>query len=402
MNSFFIGGFECSTHKQRSGRRLDMIAATRHDEFAFQDYARLTSVGIRTARDGIRWHLIESSPGQYDFDSARRMIDAAQQAGVQVIWDVLHFGWPDHVDPFDNDFPTRLAAFADRFANVLCQAGDAAPMIAPVNEISFLSFAGGQAGFFNPFAHDRGDDLKRQLVRGAIAASRAMRAVNPQTRLVHTDPIIHVIAHPDRPEDEAPARAHEQAQYASWDAIIGRAQPELGGSPDLLDIIGVNYYVHNQWAYPGGHRSMIRPSSPRYRPVHSMIADVYRRYERPIVIAETGIEDAPRPGWLAYMGHESRTAIRAGVELIGLCLYPIANHPGWDDNRHCHNGLWDYVDDDGHRPVYEPLADQLRRQQWLMERMDSPDAAADDVVPNLADFDSMAEWVAEATDRSRE
>jgi len=32
------------------------------------------------------------------------------------------------------------------------------------------------------------------------------------------------------------------------------------------------------------------------------------------------------------------------------------NHPGWDDNRHCYNGLLDYPNDAGERDVYEPLA----------------------------------------------
>lgn len=400
--SFFMGGFECSTHRLRSGRRLDLSASTRHEEFAAEDYARLARAGIRTARDGIRWHLIESAPGRYDFDGARRMVAAALHAGVQVMWDILHFGWPDHVDPFHEDFPPRLAAFASGFAEVLREEGDFAPLVAPVNEISFLAFAGGEAGFFNPFAHGKGDALKHQLVRGALAAGRAVREVNPATRLVHTDPIIHVIARPDRPEDEPAARAHEQAQYASWDAIAGRAHPELGGSPDMLDILGVNYYVHNQWAYPGGHRSMVRPSSPSYRPVRAMLADVFARYGRPMFIAETGIEDAPRPAWLAYMGHEARAAIRQGVDLFGVCLYPIVNHPGWDDDRHCHNGLWDYADDLGDRPVFVPLAEELARQRVFMERMSLPGAEDEDPAPDLAGFDSIAEWVAEATERSRE
>ena len=67
-----MGGFECSTHRNRSGRRLDMIAATRHDEFAEQDYQRLLDLGIQTARDGVRWHLIETEPGKYDFASLER------------------------------------------------------------------------------------------------------------------------------------------------------------------------------------------------------------------------------------------------------------------------------------------------------------------------------------------
>jgi beta-glucosidase/6-phospho-beta-glucosidase/beta-galactosidase len=399
--TFFMGGFECSTHRRRDGVRLDLSVSTRHEEFAAHDYRRLVDVGIRTARDGIRWHVIEPRPGHYDFGTARRMIAASLSAGVQVMWDLVHFGWPDHVDPFAADFPERLADFALHFAEVLRSEGVDAPIVAPVNEISFLSFAGGEAGFFNPFAHRRGDEFKRQLVRGAITASRTLRAVNPATRLVHTDPIIHVIARLDRREDEPAAHAHEQAQYASWDAISGRTHPEFGGSPDLLDILGINYYVHNQWAYPGGHGSMIRPSSPLYRPVHEMLVDTHARYGRPMFIAETGIEDAPRPMWLAYMAHEARAAIRRGADLFGLCLYPITNHPGWEDDRHCRNGLWDYADDTGHRPVYEPLADELRRQQDLMARF-AAGAEVEDPPLDLAQFDPIAMWVAEATEHSRE
>jgi hypothetical protein len=32
--SFFLGGFECSTHRNIAGRRLDLIAGTRHDLLA--------------------------------------------------------------------------------------------------------------------------------------------------------------------------------------------------------------------------------------------------------------------------------------------------------------------------------------------------------------------------------
>ena len=50
----------------------------------------------------------------------------------------------------------------------------------------------------------------------------------------------------------------------------------------------------------------------------------------------------------------------------GVCLYPIVNHPGWADDRHCHNGLWDYADDAGNRDIYEPLASEIRYQNSLL------------------------------------
>jgi hypothetical protein len=57
--------------------------------------------------------------------------------------------------------------------------------------------------------------------------------------------------------------------------------------------------------------------------------------------------------------------MRAGVPLAGLCWYLIVSHPSWDDDRYCPNGLFGYRDAAGQRPVYEPLARELRRQQAL-------------------------------------
>jgi hypothetical protein len=194
-----------------------------------------------------------------------------------------------------------------------------------------------------------------------------MRDVNRDVRIVHTEPMINVVCHPERPEEAAPAEAHRQAQYAALDMMAGRTHPELGGSEDYLGTIGINYYVHNQWIYPGGHGTMIEPSHQSYRPVWQMLQEVHDRYRRPLFIAETGIEDQARPAWLRYMGYEMRRALREGVPVGGICLYPVVNHPGWEDDRHCHNGLWDYADERGERPIYEPLARELESEQRLLE-----------------------------------
>jgi hypothetical protein len=286
---------------------------------------------------------------------------------VQVIWDVLHYGWPDDLDIFSDAFAKRFADFARAFAELATRETDGAPWVVPVNEISFFAWAAGDVGIFNPFAAHRGDELKVQLLRAAIAGIQAMHDVNPEIRLVHTEPMINVVAHSDRPQDAGPAEAHRQAQYAALDMIAGRAHPELGGREEYLGVIGINYYVHNQWIYPGGHGTMIEPSHPRYRPVWQMLKEVHERYRRPLFIAETGIEDQARPAWLRYMGYEVRRAIREGVPVFGLCLYPVVNHPGWEDDRHCYNGLWDYPDALGNREIYEPLARELESQQELLD-----------------------------------
>jgi beta-glucosidase/6-phospho-beta-glucosidase/beta-galactosidase len=144
--------------------------------------------------------------------------------------------------------------------------------------------------------------------------------------------------------------------------IAGRAQPELGGSESYLDVMGLNYYDRNQWRNFG---KTIWRNESEYRPFREIVTEVYERYRRPLFISETGTENSDRPAWLAYIADEVRAAIKDGVPVGGICWYPILNHPGWNDDRHCHNGLWDYPGPDGSREIYRPLADELERQQKL-------------------------------------
>jgi hypothetical protein len=103
-----------------------------------------------------------------------------------------------------------------------------------------------------------------------------------------------------------------------------------------------------------------------------MIKEFYARYERPLFVAETGIEDEARPSWFRYICKQVRLAMRGGAQVEGICLYPIVNHPGWVDDRHCHNGLWDYPDEGGNREIYEPLAREIERQQHYFDRLLKP------------------------------
>jgi beta-glucosidase/6-phospho-beta-glucosidase/beta-galactosidase len=398
FKSFVLGGFECSTHRLPSGKRLDLIHSTRHDELAARDYRLLQRYRILTARDGLRWHLIESTPGVYDFASATGMLQAARDTGMQVIWDLWHYGWPDGLDIFSAAFVDRFTAFAREAVKHISEYNDA-PFISPINEISFFSWAGGEGGIFNPFAKHRGDEMKRQLVRATIQAVAAMREVNPATRFFQIDPIINVVPRSRRDEDVRNAEAYRQSQFGAWDMITGRAEPELGGRDDLIDVIGVNYYIHNQFVWQG---HMIVPSDPRYRHVGVMLQEVYERYRRPIFVAETGIEDDTRPAWLRYICKEILTAMAAGVPVEGVCLYPIVNHPGWDDDRHCYNGMFDYADDAGEREVYQPLADEAARQAANAAALKSGAA----VMADFNDVDTSAlDWAAhvmqERTDESR-
>lgn len=367
IRSPFLGGFECSSHRRSDGRRLDLLAATGHDRHALLDYRALNRHGLAAARDGLRWHRIETQPGCYDWSSALPMLRAAREAGLQVIWDLCHYGWPDDLDIWSEDFVTRFAAFAAEAARRIRQVSGAPPFLCPVNEISYWAWAGGEIGRIGPLACGRGPALKRQLVRAALAAIRAVRAVDPEARFLNAEPAIHVADGAD-PEGAADYR---EVQYEALDMIGGRLAPELGGHAEALDLVGLNFYPDNQWVHGGG---TVPLGHYAYRPFRAMLAEAHARYGRPLLVAETGAEGTAKAAWLHYVCAEVRAAQAQGVPVLGICLYPILDYPGWENERRCAVGLFSDPDPNGARRLDEPLAAELREQQARFIRIDEEDA----------------------------
>ena len=368
FKSFFMGGFECATHRRRDGLQIDVLSATGHAFQAAHDYGLLASAGVRTVRDGLRWHLIESStPGIYDWSSFLPMLYAARDTGTQVIWDLCHWGVPADLDIFSPEFITRFAAFAASAARIVLEANPAhVPFYCSINEVSFWAWVGGDVQAFAPHQQGRGPELKRQLVRASLAGIRAVRAVDPRARFVQAEPIIDIVPDWDagevQPEVEAQIRHHTASQFEAWDMLLGLKEPALGGNPSTLDFIGVNYYWNNQWVHEGERKP---PGHRDHKPLHQMLVELYQRYRRPILITETGAESTAAAGWLAYVCGEVRQAIRQGAEIVGICLYPVMDYPGWDDNRHCRCGLIEVDDNWDIRTIRTDLAAELEAQAKL-------------------------------------
>jgi hypothetical protein len=368
FRSFFLGGFECSSHRRFDGQRLDLLAATGHERLVAEDYRLLSHHGITAARDGLRWHLIETVPGHYDWSSVLPMLRAARANGTQITWDLCHYGWPDDLDIWSPEFIDRFARFATAAAQLVRDETEGDAFYCPINEISYWAWAGGEVGRFNPCCHQRGPDLKRQLVRATIAAIDGIRTVDRRARFITAEPLINVEGGLGDEHHIRGAETYRLSQFEVLEMLAGRMEPELGGAAEFIDIVGVNYYPDNQWYHAGptiplGHHA--------YRPLHDMLIEVHRRYGRPILIAETGAEGSGRPSWLHYVCAEVREAMEAGVPMEGICLYPIIDYPGWDNERICHVGLLSAVDDHGRRSVCAPLARELSRQQELFRELDT-------------------------------
>jgi hypothetical protein len=370
FRSFWMAGFECSCQINSAGERLDMTAALQHDVYAAEDYRRIRDLGMATARDGLRWHLIDRQ-GRYDWSSWLPMLDAAGEAGVQVAWDLCHYGWPDDIDIFSRDFLDRFGAYAAEAAHVHRERTGQPGFWTPVNEINFFTWAASRDLMF-PYALGRDGELKRQLVCAALTAVRAVRSVAPGARFIYPEPLIHNVPPRWRPWDRAPSRIQRASQFEAWDMLAGRVEPELGGAEEHLDVVGINFYAANQWEVPGGRKLHWDNGSndPRWVPLHRLLAEVWERYRRPLFIAETSHYGIGRADWLNEIARECRTAIDRGVPLEGACLYPILDRFDWEDRTHWHNsGLWDMaLNGNGHykRVLHGEYAEALRRAEALL------------------------------------
>lgn len=358
FTSFLMAGYDCSTQRRRDGCRLDLLESTGHAQWAAKDYQSLEGLGIGTVRDGLRWHLIERRPGRYDWSSFLPMLSAARDQRLQVIWDLCHYGLPDGLDIWRTTFVDRFSRFCGAVAHVMKEEGVTAPIYSPVNEISFWSWAGGEVGYFNPNERSRGQELKHQLVRASIAAIEAIRDQAPNARFVQCEPLIHVISLSTRSDAKERAEQYRQIQFEALDLLTGRQWPGLGGDEKYLDIVGANFYPHNQWYLDGGK---ILRGDRAYRPFSGMLKELHQRYRRPVLISETGAEGTERVPWLRYVVEQVRHAVDLGVPVEGICWYPFLDYAGWDNDRYCPSGLFGFPDGEGNRVPFHPL--QL---EWQM------------------------------------
>jgi beta-glucosidase/6-phospho-beta-glucosidase/beta-galactosidase len=361
FDSFLQAGFECSSHRRRDGVRLDLIKATAHDKHVLQDYRLCAELGFRTLRDGLRWHLIEKTPGTYDWSSWMPALEAAETVGVQVAWDLFHYGSPDCIDQAAPDFPDRFTDFALAALEVQQSVSKRPPLVCPLNEINFLSWAVDD-GYFPRVGPKQRGWFKHQLVRTAITAAKAIRRRWSGATIVWAEPLIHIAPHDRRRATISGAQQNLQGMYEAYDWIMGLARPELGGDSSLVDVVGWNFYPHNQWYWKG---PTIPMGHHEYRPLADMLIEMAERYQKPMFLSETGAEGSGKPSWLHYVCNEVRDAIERGADIRGICWYPITAYPGWDNSRHAETGLLSTVVADGSRHVDERLFAEFAAQRAL-------------------------------------
>ena len=375
FRSFFLAGFEGSTGYNRHGDWFDQVVATGHHLTVDQDYRELAALGLHAARETVRWPLVDLGDGRYDFSTLEPFVEAARRHGVEVIWDLFHYGYPRGLDLEHPSFAARFADYCHAVARYIAERTEGVCWFTPVNEPSFLAYAGGEKALFAPHLEGRGWELKIALARAGIAGIDAIRAACPAARIVNVDPFCRVAVPPDRPDLAEEVRDfNERLVFQSWDMLCGRLLPELGGSPAHLDVVGVNYYWTNQWELGGtpDARGVIPPladDDPRRLPLSDLIETVWRRYRNPLIVSEIAHVGEQRGPLVHELARETEILLARGVPIGGICLYPILGMPEWHEpDVWVPMGLWDPVchrDPAGPRVICQPMRDALADIRYI-------------------------------------
>jgi hypothetical protein len=369
FKSFFQAGFECTTGYNRDGEWIDLIEDTWHHRHVDEDYRRLRAVGMAVARDAIRWPVVDRGRGRFDFASVRPMVAAARKHGLQVIWDLFHYGYPAGMDPLSDGFADRFARYCGACARFLRPRLPGPLWFTPVNEPSYMSWAAGDVAHFPPYLSGQAQALKIGLVRAAIRGIDAIRDELPDARFVNADPLCHVTACDDSASAACAVRGFNESVFEAWDMMAGRLLPELGGSLAHLDVVGINYYWNCQWVY-GEEGSWLEPDDPRRVPLRDLVQAAWCRYGNEVVISETSHWGEQRAIWLDQLAAEVESLLQQGVPLRGVCLYPILGMRDWHAPRDwMPMGLWDIdCDSDMRRVAHQPMLKALVRARQRVQR----------------------------------
>lgn len=384
------GGLECTVNRVQDTyfHQLDRNGhAGRAD-----DIERFASLGIRAIRYPVLWErTAPDGIDKADWSWSDRRLHALREAGVTPIAGLIHHGsGPRHTSLVDPGFAEQLADYAGAVAARY-------PWLeyyTPVNEPCTTARFAGLYGVWYPHGRDDRTFIRALLnqCRAVVLSMRAIRAVNPDAKLVQTDDLGKTYS---TPELAHVAEFYNERRWLAWDLLCGMVGPEhaLWGylldtgiaqdeflwfrdNPCPPDIIGVNYYVtserwldHRPDRYPPHHRGMadgrpcadIEASRALATPtagIAPLLTEIWERYRIPLAVTEAHI-DANREDqlrWLLEIWEAAKEVRKNGVDLRAVTVWSLLGSFDWNSLVTQNRGYYEPGPFDVRSPAPRPTA----------------------------------------------
>lgn len=334
-------------------RPLDEYQLMGHYEHWREDLALGRDLCVRAMRWGVPWYRVEPQPGVFDWAWTDEVLPyLVEVLGITPIIDLVHYGCPLWMSrPFvDKDYPVRVASYAAAFAE---RYRHLVRWYTPLNEPLVNALYCGKRGLWPPYL--RGDTgyirVMLRLVRGIQATVRALKAVDPDSVMVHVEAT--GLSRAIRQELEGLAVEEQHRGYLAYDLINGRVRPDhalftwllrsgavaddlqaIAADAVPLDVLGMNFYP--QWSTQ--HLYIDKRGRLAYRQAEddsaglaALVNDYYQRYRSPIIITETSAfgSDELRSRWLRTSVEAVKYLRSQGVPVHGYTWFPMFTMIDW-------------------------------------------------------------------------
>lgn len=374
------GGIECT---------INRVGDQYFDQLVYQghysrtgDLQLLANLGIKKLRYPVLWEKHLNDPKQdIDWDFTSGQVEFLRKQNIDVIAGLVHHGsGPAYVNILNNSFSEGLAAYAGEVAKRFPWISYYTPVNEPLTTARFC----GLYGLWFPHKHDDVHFLRilYNECKATALAMEAIRKINPQAQLVHTEDIGKTHA---TPLLQYQADFENKRKWIGLDLLCGRVDAshdlysyliEHGISAEELqyfidhpcepNILGFNHYITSERyldedlaIYPphthgqnGKHRyadvEAVRSVDAVLAGPKTLLSEAWQRYKIPIAITEAhlhcGREDQLR--WLNHI-HQAATQLAAeGVDFRGLTVWSLFGAYGWDrllttEERNYESGAFD-------------------------------------------------------------
>ena len=358
------GGLECTVNRVHD-QYFSQMDRNGHATRA-ADLGRFASLGIRAIRYPVLWErTAPDALEDADWTWADERLPELQALGVTPIVGLLHHGsGPRHTSLVSPDFPDKLAAYAGAVAARY-------PWVeyyTPVNEPLTTARFSGLYGVWYPHARDDAAFVQALVnqCRGTVLAMAAIRAVNPDARLVQTDDICKFYGTGPM---AGLVEFYNQRRWLSWDLLCGKVDPQhalwdylvgTGIDPaELLwfrdhpcppDVIGVNYYTtserwldhragryheHYHHSYRGMDYADIETARVLATPtpgIGPLLRETWERYGLPVAVTEAHV-DANREDqlrWLLEIWDAAQRERADGADIRAVTVWALLGSFDWN------------------------------------------------------------------------
>jgi beta-glucosidase/6-phospho-beta-glucosidase/beta-galactosidase len=310
------------------------------------DLELLLACGVTRLRYPVRWHRIQADRRAFDWRATDEVLGWMSDAGMRPIVDLCHHtSYPRWLKRgfADRRFGGAYVAFVEAFAARYPWVEEYTLFNEPFT--TFLLC--GQMGVWPP--HLQGLKgfltLARNVLPALTEADAAYRALVPGARHFYVDACERASA--AGPGARAPATLANDRRFFVLDLFLGRpidagrpfvaellaagGEALLDLQPGRVDVLGLDYYAHNQWHYlDGGGRGIT--ASPDPGTLADLIVEYWERYRIPCALGETNIRGfaSDRASWLKYTLEQCEAAEARGVPLDGYCWFPFVDSCDWD------------------------------------------------------------------------